>query len=299
MTSATHALFTALLDYAGLLPPAGLSMEGALAHYAACRGGPDAWILGRIVVPVGRLEELASALTTLSPDAFAAGPWRIAALAGADLAADVARIGDFHALHGESVVRVTALEARAAATPEIERAGALVPGKLDLVLELPLGGDLALLARAVKAAGAVAKLRAGGVRAEDIPSPDAVLAFLVACARERLAFKATAGLHHPVRGPHALTSEPDAERATLFGYLNVLTAAVALWHGGAPETAARILVEEDRAAFRLDETALAWRDLAFPAAQVAAARADFVTAIGSCSFREPVDEIREMAVALA
>lgn len=299
MTTATHAFFTGLIDYAGLFPPAAQPMERALADYAAHLGGPDAWVLGRLVVPVRRLEELVSVLATLPADSFAAGPWRLTALAGPDLAADVARVQACHAAHGESVVRVTALETAARATAEVERARAAVPATLPLIVELPLDGDLPALAAAVRAAGAAAKVRTGGVTPGDVPAPAALLAFLTACARERLAFKATAGLHHPVRGPRALTYAPDAPRATLFGYLNVFVAALVLWHGGDAADAARILAEEDPAAFRLDGETVAWRGLAFGEPEVAAARAGFATAIGSCSFREPVDEIREMGVRLA
>ena len=51
----------------------------------------------------------------------------------------------------------------------------------------------------VKQAGCLAKLRTGGVKPEAIPSVEEVAAFIRACADRRLAFKATAGLHHPVR----------------------------------------------------------------------------------------------------
>jgi len=298
-TSATHAFFSGLFDYAGLFPPAALPMERALAHYAAYLAGADAWVLGRLVVPVRRLEELVSTLATLPSDSFAAGPWRLTAIAGDDLTADLARVRGLHACHGESVVRVTALEATARSVAEVERAREIVPADLELVLELPLDGDLAVLARAVKAAGATAKIRTGGVNAAELPEASAVLGFLTACERERLAFKATAGLHHPVRGPQPLTYEPDCARGRLFGYLNVFVAAIALWHGRDTTQAARILEEEDRTAFRLDEAAVAWRGVSFPAPEVAAARAGFATAIGSCSFSEPVDEIREMGVRLA
>ena len=299
MTSATHAFFAGLVDYAGLFPPAALPMARALGDYAAALGGPNAWVLGRLVVPVRRLEELASALATLPADSFAAGPWRLTAIAGPDLAADLVGVRAFHDSHGESVVRVTALETVARDGAEVARARAAVPPTLPLIVELPLDGDLAALAGAVRAAGATAKVRTGGVTPGDIPGPAALLGFLTACARERLAFKATAGLHHPVRGPRALTYAPDAPRATLFGYLNVFLAAIVLWHGGDAADAARILAEEDPAAFRLDGETVAWRGLAFAEPEVAAARAAFATAIGSCSFREPVDEIREMGVRLA
>src|SRR5579862_9407675 len=52
---------------------------------------------------------------------------------------------------------------------------------------------------AVKQAGCFAKIRTGGLKPEAIPPPVAVAAFIGACASRRLVFKATAGLHHPIR----------------------------------------------------------------------------------------------------
>src|SRR5712692_2981712 len=57
----------------------------------------------------------------------------------------------------------------------------------------------------VQRAGCFAKLRTGGVKPEMIPAVGDVAAFIAACAERRLAFKATAGLHHPVRALHPLT----------------------------------------------------------------------------------------------
>ena len=50
-----------LVDYAGLFPPAALAMAEAARRYAAYLGSPEAWMLGRFVVPVERLDELADA----------------------------------------------------------------------------------------------------------------------------------------------------------------------------------------------------------------------------------------------
>ena len=49
MNDALRALLTECIDYAGLFPPAALSMDEAVANYAAYRAGQDAWALGRIV----------------------------------------------------------------------------------------------------------------------------------------------------------------------------------------------------------------------------------------------------------
>jgi len=57
-----RAAFGMLIDYAGLFPPAKLSMEAAIAEYYASRRGPKAWMLGRFIVPASRLPELVDAL---------------------------------------------------------------------------------------------------------------------------------------------------------------------------------------------------------------------------------------------
>src|SRR5262245_39438675 len=82
----------------------------------------------------------------------------------------------------------------------------------------------------VKCSGCFAKLRSGGVKHEAIPSVEEVAAFIRACADRRLAFKATAGLHHPVRSMQPLTYAPDAPRAVMHGFLNVFLASAFAWH---------------------------------------------------------------------
>ena len=64
------------IDYAGLFPPAALAMRPALENYARYRSGPDAWALGRFVVPAGRLDEFEAASPACCPRA-SEEPWRL------------------------------------------------------------------------------------------------------------------------------------------------------------------------------------------------------------------------------
>jgi hypothetical protein len=146
---------------------------------------------------------------------------------------------------------------------------------------------------AVKRAGCYAKIRTGGVKPEAIPSVAEVAAFVRACAERRLAFKATAGLHHPVRAEHSLTYEPDAPRAVMHGFLNVFMAACFAWHG--ESDLEPVLAETDPTAFRFDDRAQ-WRDKSLDAAQVRDARANFCHAFGSCSFEEPVRDLEALSL---
>lgn len=145
----------------------------------------------------------------------------------------------------------------------------------------------------VKTAGCYAKIRTGGVKPEAIPSPKEVAAFILACAERRLPFKATAGLHHPIRAEYALTYEPDAPRAVMHGFLNVLMAAAFAWQG--EKNIEAIIAETDASAFTFDGGAK-WRGLALTADAIKDARQNFMHSIGSCSFDEPVHELQALGL---
>jgi hypothetical protein len=146
---------------------------------------------------------------------------------------------------------------------------------------------------AVQEAGCFAKIRTGGVSPVAIPSVEEVAAFLRSCAERRLPFKATAGLHHPVRALHPLTYEAAAPRALMHGFLNVFLAAAFAWHG--KRAIEPVLAETDPASFRFDDRAR-WRDWTLDAAQIQEARLQFAHSFGSCSFEEPVRDLQALGL---
>ena len=137
----------------------------------------------------------------------------------------------------------------------------------------------------MKRNGCFAKFRTGGLTPDAIPSVEHVATFIRACSDRRLPFKATAGLHHPVRGPHPLTYDAGAPRAVTHGFLNFFLAAAFAWHGD--RDIEPILAETDPTLFRFDER-VHWRDRSLSSDQVREARQAFVHSFGSCSFDEPV-----------
>ncbi len=144
---------------------------------------------------------------------------------------------------------------------------------------------------AVKAAGNFAKIRTGGLKPEAIPEVRVVAEFIRACAKLRLPFKATAGLHHPIRSQQPLSYEADAQTATMHGFINVLMAASFAWHGeGNIEP---IIAETDASAFHFDDRAH-WRNLSLSEAQIKQARAEFMHSVGSCSFEEPIEDLKNL-----
>lgn len=139
-----------------------------------------------------------------------------------------------------------------------------------------------------------AKVRTGGLTPDAIPDSEGLADFLLAAAARKLPFKATAGLHHAVRAVRALTYAPDSPRAPMHGFLNVFTAAAFAWHGAQRGPIVELLEEEDAAAFVFSEKALEWRGRKLTPEQIAAARRDFAHSFGSCSFEEPISDLRDL-----
>jgi hypothetical protein len=261
-------------------------------------------MLGRFVVPVARLEEFEAAASGLLPRVHdeddAAEPWRLTALLAGDAAADVERLRAFEARHAADAAggraTVDAVEARAATPHEVERLGAVLPRGLDAYVEVPLDGDLAACVLAARRAGVRLKMRTGGVTPDAFPPADAVLRFLALCARHDVPAKATAGLHHPLRGEHPLTYEPGCARGTMYGFLAVFAAAALLRAGAAPADVAPLLEERDATALAFDDEALRWRGHAADVTTIAVTRARGLVSFGSCSFEEPVADLRALGL---
>ena len=293
LPAALQALLDGLVDYAGLFPPAALPLDGAAGRYAAYRVGPDRRALGRFVAPAARLDPLAERARALG--ATAADPWPVSALVG-EAGADMdAVLPHAPAAHGRTGIVVDAVEARAASAADVARVAACVPAGVAAYVEIPHATDPTPLVRAIARAGLRAKLRTGGVTADAFPSPHEIARFLVACRDADVAFKATAGLHHPLRGDYGLTYAPDGARGTMFGFLNVFVAALLARDGADVATLEQVLVDPAPAAFTFDDAGLAWRDRRVSTARVRASRARFATSFGSCSFEEPVGEVRAVA----
>ncbi|HEU4565909.1 MAG TPA: hypothetical protein VFS05_14715 [Gemmatimonadaceae bacterium] len=296
MLRSVRTLMAGLIDYAGLFPPAGLGMAEAVANYAAYRAGPRAWALGRFVVPAARLDELAREAAPHLPDDGGAADdvWRLSALC-AEPPHDVRRIADFNERHaGRAVVDV--VELRAAAPDRVAWAASLLPRGLTAYYEIPLAGDPRPLVAAIGAAGGRAKARTGGVTEDAFPPAARLARFMQACVESGVPFKATAGLHHAVRGPYRLTYEPGSACTPMFGFLNVWVAAALLRAGGSPADAARALEETAPDEFRFDDGGVTWRGTRIDDARLADVRERVAIAFGSCSFTEPVEEMEALGL---
>ncbi len=282
-----HVLLEGAIDYAGLFPPASLGMADAARNYLEYALGSDAWALGRFVVPVARLDELYGVAVGLTgADRMA---WRLSVLAGASPADEALLLRHFLARAGTSW-SVEAIEARATSAVPVESLAPLAQPDWRLYVEVPLGDDVDGGARRVNALGAHVKIRTGGVTADAFPAAHELARAIVACARIPVPFKATAGLHHAIRADYRLTYALDSGSGLMFGYLNLLLAAVLARRKAGEELVTQLLDERDPQSFAFGDDVLRWRAEVFGMEEVRTARSEFVHGFGSCSFREPLDE---------
>lgn len=294
-SAALTALTTAIVDYAGLFPPATLDMPAAVQEYATYRRAPatERALLGRFVVPIARLDEFAAAAAAHVTSA-ADGPWPLTALGGRDAKSD-ARVLDDFASRFAGVAVIDAVEVNASTPETIARAVAAYSAR-PLFIEIPLGADLAPTVGALARAGVGAKMRTGGITPDAIPVTADVARFLYACHAAGVSFKATAGLHHPLRAEHRLTYEATSPSAVMHGFLNVFLAAAWIRTGLAPADTTELLREDSAEGFRFDDGGVAWRGHRLTTAQIRDARTHFAKAFGSCSFREPIEDLTALGL---
>jgi hypothetical protein len=123
-----------------------------------------------------------------------------------------------------------------------------------------------------------------------VPPVDLVADFLAAAIAEQLPFKATAGLHHPVRHFN------HADGWVHHGFLNVQGGAVLLAARAIDEAdLPAVIAETDPSAFTLTPAGFAWGGHAVDAAAIIQARA-LVHGHGSCSFAEPVEDLTALGI---
>ena len=174
--------------------------------------------------------------------------------------------------------------------------GALAPQVETLEIKQPRALSLPTYCEAPLAqiSNAFAKFRTGGLTPEAIPSSAQIAGFLREAASRGIPFKATAGLHHPIRSERALTYAPDASRSMMHGFVNVFAAAAFARHGLDRDTVKAVLDEQDAHAFDFREGELRWSGRTLTTEQITAARLDFAHSFGSCSFEEPIADLRAL-----
>jgi hypothetical protein len=287
---ALRALLESLIDYAGTAPPAALSMSAAMRNFADYGSGEHKWLLGRFVLPlagVAEFEHLAAESAEKPP----------AVLSVTALANDTAGMHEVVAFNRRastwrSLVKIDTIEVKAEKAEDIRQTMSILPENVTAYFEIGAGQRSPELLAAIAETGARAKIRTGGVTAQMFPTAQEVAAFMNRCAVAKVAFKATAGLHHPLRSLRPFTPQPESAAGMMHGFINVFLAAAHIYQGGNDKEAVSTLEERSPEAFRFDDTGVRWHANRLTAEQMEIARKSFAISLGSCSFTEPADDLR-------
>ncbi len=268
------ALFAALIDDAAIFPPGNATMPAAVAGHLAARTAPYSWLVGRFVCTASRLDELAEAASA----AGAPEPIAVSVIADAGVPS-LRRALDSVAV--DSLVKPAAVEIVLPRDGEdFAMSAACVVRDLpdvEAYIELQHGPGWLQALRVIADSPYAAKLRTGGMTHEAFPTEGGLAAFIVRCVRLGLRFKLTAGLHRAVRHRNPATGFEH------HGFLNAVLATDAAARGAEEGDVERVLATRESSALvhLLGE---------MDADRCTATRSFFVS-FGSCSIREPVDDL--------
>ncbi len=265
--------WSGLLDDAAIFPPGNAALPDAVEAYVA---RSSEWYAGLVASLVCRDTDIGSTDPGLPLSVVITGG--AGAIAGALKLADRR---DHHVAGVEIALRdlddLPGNARRVVAAVDAARSDGVLHDDTQVYVELPQaepGAGWLGAADEVAAAELRLKFRTGGVEAHLFPSAAQVAGWIDAALDRETPFKCTAGLHNAVR------HRDDATGFEHHGFLNVLLATRALFDGATTGDAVALL--ESR-----DGTALADRGAA---ADLAGARRWF-TSFGSCSVREPLDDL--------
>jgi hypothetical protein len=291
--SAIQTLLTKSIDYAGLFPPAELDMATALENYVQYFTGPSSWALGRFIVPVSRLAEFEAALQHILHRQV---DWtcRFAALLGNNVEADVQLLEAFSRRHINSGAIIDTVEVKATSEYGIGEIIRLVPSGFQTYIEIPIHRDPRDLIAAIRHGGRRAKVRTGGVTQDAFPETGDLLRFLGETVRLAVPFKATAGLHHPLRATYPLTYAEGGPSGTMFGFLNLLLTVAFLRSGMEEAEAAKVLEEGEPDAVQADDSGITWRSRHLDLKALSDARRHGMISFGSCSFTDPLGDLEAL-----
>jgi len=271
-TSALIAgLFDGLVDDAAIFPPGNAALAAALRAHVGYLDTQYEWAVGPFLVRTSMVDEMRK---LADPDSLV----RVGLISDTDLAGAIAARDS---LQDDAWFELVQVEVALGTVADVKVAAEQLIGELPFTvptyIEVPHDTDPEPAIAAIAADGAErAKFRCGP---EVVPPSHELAAFIAHCVRHEVSFKLTAGLHH------ALPSTDAHTGIRQHGFLNTLAAT---W----------LAIQE---ASTHDITSVL-NSVELPAVTAVLADVDVsqlrsvYRSFGSCSIREPVDELFQLGL---
>jgi len=314
-----------LIDYAGLFPPAQLPMDQAIKNFLLYKQKADAWMLSRFICPAVRLEELADfKKDILSTEKHL--PLSILGRGGKNhdefmknLFADFDDVESFMKMidnHAQITVFETKIPQPLIDLNDAENVEFFLESAADIIecrvgeniqpfYEANFSGDwrsrndqvIAGISSHIQTSQknhkrihcqpTGFKIRCGGIEAAAFPTTEQISYVLNLCREKSVPFKATAGLHHPVRHYN------ESVQTKMHGFFNLFCAGIlAVLHELKEEQIRKIIEEENPENFIFSDSDFRWKNLKATASQIKNLRKNFAISYGSCSFDEPREDLK-------
>jgi hypothetical protein len=291
MTESLKTLLSDIIDYAGLFPPSQVGMTSAVQNYANYLKSENAWMLGRFIVPISRLDEFLFEAENFAEDKI----WRLSVILEGSLEEAIEKIAKFNELNGEKFV-IDTLEIKVNSAYEIQQASKHIPHNLTTYFEIPLQDIMTDLMIALALTKGRAKIRTGGITQSAFPNSADIVRFMRVCIAANVPFKATAGLHHPLKCVKPLTYESDAPIGTMHGFFNVFLSACFLRQNLNNSFVHELINDTNASNFKFNEDSITWKNQTISANVIALTRTKNAMSFGSCSFLEPIEDLQSLGL---
>lgn len=307
-----------IIDYAGTYPPANLDLKTAFNNYLEyIKDSPYKWMLSKFVCSSSNLNELdkiirdnkiaiekpvtftiigsssvhsSEFLDSLNRDAELMKTFANKYSKFVNLGAYEVRLpADIFSMKGDNVL----FDFIKLASGQL---GKILGGTIPVFFESKPDDNLSSLAQAIEsfnASGGKAgyKLRTGGVEASAFPLPQKIAYAFKTCRDFKIPMKCTAGLHHPV------THYDESVKTKMYGFINIFGAGVLhCCHELNADVLIEILTDENAGNFKFTDNAFHWKNLYVLMSKVKDARKEFILSFGSCSFDEPVEDLKSLGL---
>ena len=332
MKESLRAFMKGLIDYAGLFPPAKLPLDEAIDDYVMHLKGENSWMLGRFIIPLSKLNQLDRFVPLF--DEIGALELAVLGNWGnsndeylSNISKDMSQISDYRNKHSGKVrigVYECKLPSNSPSKETMKKATDLLnQNKLSHYHEFPELPDvginystdedesswdeeiLPVVSMIAELEGAGIKLRCGGIVKEAFPTVEQIAAMIQTCALIGIPMKCTAGLHHPIRH---FAEEYDAY---MHGFINTFGAGVFTSNFPNPENSqekfrmftllSHLIGDQAADNFDFGDGGMIWkvgddRDsiFEFDNASIKNCRGKNMISYGSCSFQEPIDDLKQL-----
>lgn len=288
-----RVLLADTVDYAGLFPPSQVSMKTAVENYAAYLKSENSWMIGRFITPVSNLDKFKKEFESVRKEGDEI--WKTSVIIADDFERNLGKVKRFNQKNQDCAV-IETVEIKVNSSEEIKQVAHVLPDNLICYFEVPSSIVLTEMMTAIALTKTRAKIRTGGITPEAFPPIDEIVKFMRVCTAANVPFKATAGLHHPLRCHKPLTYEENAVKGAMNGFLNLFLAAVFLRQNLNHTFVHELMKDSDAGNFRFTNDGVSWKNHTATISEIESARKRGIISFGSCSFTEPIEDLQEIGL---